>query len=152
MDWKSYFEILLWGMSKDSLLMFRSWVDSTFGFKCKYTIQQKHFSIPFRYIFNYRVLPPNIQFNTFQSAGRGALAWEGGTGMCCGHDPLFQASRCFIAYQFTINLPLMCPPCQFLEKVAFSTLFLGKNFSSQDANLSHFLFPRPHIFQRKSAS
>ena len=43
--------------------------------------------------------------------GRFVLAWERGTnmGMCCSHDPFFQARRSSLAYQFTTNALLMCP-------------------------------------------
>ena len=46
--------------------------------------------------------------------------------MCCGHDPFFQASWCSLAYQFTINASLMCPPpiFNFKKKICFFSLYL----------------------------
>ena len=55
--------------------------------------------------------------------------------------PFFQANRRSLAYQFTINAPLMCPP------FTIFSLDFGQNFSSQDAI---FPLPRPLIFQGKS--
>ena len=48
--------------------------------------------------------------------GGGALTLESGKGMCCSHDLhlLFQASGCSLAYQFTLNAPLICPPFSIL--------------------------------------
>ena len=57
--------------------------------------------------------------------------------------PFFQASRCSLAYQFTINVPLMCPHFQHLEKICIFSLVFGQNFSSQEANISEFSLQRP---------
>ena len=55
------------------------------------------------------------------------LALQGGTEMYRGHDPFFQANRCSLVYQFTINAPLMCQQFQFLDKdFAVSALFWAK--------------------------
>ena len=72
---------------------------------------------------------------------RGALTLKKSTGMCCSHDPFFQASRCSLAYQFTINGQLMCPSFQ------FSAVFWPK-FQLWRCKFS---FQRPLIFQGKSA-
>ena len=39
---------------------------------------------------------------------QGAPPVKGGTWTCRGLDPFLQASRCSLAYQFTINAPLIC--------------------------------------------
>ena len=46
-----------------------------------------------------------------------ALKLESGTGMCRSHVPFFQASRRSLAYQFTINAPLMCPSSLIFRKI-----------------------------------
>ena len=46
--------------------------------------------------------------------------------MCRGHhDPVFQASRRSLTYQFTLKVPLLCPlfHFQFLENSAFSVVW-----------------------------
>ena len=38
-----------------------------------------------------------------------ALTLESGMEMCHGHNPFFQANQHSLAYQFTINVQLICP-------------------------------------------
>ena len=57
----------------------------------------------------YAAINVNLELILLKSL-RGALTLESATGVCRGHDPFFQASRRSLAYQFTINAPLMCPP------------------------------------------
>ena len=80
--------------------------------------------------------------------GGGTLTLERGMGMCRGHDPLFlnffQASRHSLAYQFTINAPLMCPPFSIFRKILDFQPCFGQNFRSQDAN---FCSQDPSLFK-----
>ena len=76
-----------------------------------------------------------------------ALTLERGMGVCRGHDPLFQASRRSLAYQFTVNAPLLCPLFSiFIKFLHFQPCF-GQNSSSLDPNFSKFSFPRPAFFK-----
>ena len=84
--------------------------------------------------------------------------FQGGTtigmwyGMCCGHDPLFfQVSRRSLAYQITINAPLMYPHFQFLEIYCIFSLVFGQNFSFQAQNFRLFA-PKAPNFSRKTRS
>ena len=76
----------------------------------------------------------------------GALTLEGGTGMCFGHDPFFQASRC------SLNLPSMrrscAPPPHHLnfKKILHFQPCFGQDFSSQDANFQMFVPNTPTCF------
>ena len=69
-------------------------------------------------------------------------------GMCRGHDPLFYASRHSLAYQFTINAPLICPPFQFLEKISIFSLVLVKMSALKMQIFQIFVLETPH-FSRK---
>ena len=85
--------------------------------------------------------------------GGGALTLESGQVMYHGHDPIFQASWHSLAYQLTINVPLMCPHFQFLEKKKYFSLLVAKFsvfkmqifqiFCSQDA-----LFFKENLLRR----
>ena len=77
--------------------------------------------------------------------GGGALSLESGTGMCHGHDPLFQASRRSLAYQFTVNM--YEPPCSIYKIFAFWVKIL----SSLDPNFSKFV-PNTSFFQENLLS
>ena len=61
--------------------------------------------------------------------------------------PFFQATQRSLAYQFTINAPLLCPPfSNFRKKFNFQPCF-GQNFSSQDANFPNFRSLDPSFFK-----
>ena len=75
----------------------------------------------------------------------GTLTLESGTGMCRGHDPLFQFSRC--STLFTINVPLMCPQFSILQKICISEPCFAQNFSSQDASFPNFHSQDPSFFK-----
>ena len=90
--------------------------------------------------------------------GGGALTLERGMGMCRGHDPFFQTSHRSLAYQFTVNAPLLCPLFSIFRKFLHFQPCFGQNFSSLDPNFSKFLFlkllffkenplPRPYILK-----
>ena len=67
--------------------------------------------------------------------------------MCRGHDPFFQASRRYLAYQFTIKVP---PFAILGKKKHFQPCFWPK-FQLSRRKISEFLLPRPFIFQGKPA-
>ena len=61
--------------------------------------------------------------------------------------PFFQATRRSLAYQFTINAPLLCPPfSNFRKNFHFQPCF-GQNFNSQDANFPNFRSLDPTFFK-----
>ena len=78
---------------------------------------------------------------------------EGGTGMCCGHDPFFQASQRFRSALPSLPIYHQCAahvlpaPFQFLEKFCIFSLVFGQNFSSHDAKCLNFLFQDPSFFK-----
>ena len=71
--------------------------------------------------------------------------------MCRSHDPLFQASHHSLAYQFSIKVPLTCPPFSIFRKFCLFSLVFGQNCSSQDAKYLNFA-PKTPSFSRKSRS
>ena len=60
--------------------------------------------------------------------------------------PFFQASRRSLAYQFTVNAPLLWPPFSIFRKFFYFQPCFGQNSSSVDTNFSKFLFQRPPFF------
>ena len=83
-----------------------------------------------------------------------ALTLERGIGMCRGHDPLFQASRRprgrrSLAYQFTVNAPLLCLLFSIFRKFLHFQPCLSQNFNSLDPNFLNFRSQDPH-FQGKT--
>ena len=80
-------------------------------------------------------VPWTVGLTSCKTRGGGALALESGTGCAAVMTPFFQASWRSLAYQFTGNAPLMCPPIfNFWKYFAFSSL--DPNFCSQDPNFS----------------
>ena len=66
--------------------------------------------------------------------------------------PFFQASRCSLAYQFTINVPLMCPPFStFRKNLHFQPCFWPKFQLSRGKHFWIFA-PKTLIFQGKTRS
>ena len=63
--------------------------------------------------------------------------------------PFFQASRRSLAYQFTVNAPLLCPLFSIFRKLLHFQPCSGQNFSSLDPNFSKFSFPRPQFLKEK---
>ena len=59
--------------------------------------------------------------------GGGHSHWKGVWGCAAVMTPFFQASRRSLAHQFTLNVPLLCPPVfNFQNIFAFSTMFWPK--------------------------
>ena len=73
--------------------------------------------------------------------------WKGVWGCAAVMTPFFQASRRSLAYQFTVNAPLLCPLFSIFKKVLHFQPCFGQNSSSLDPNFSKFLFSRPPFFQ-----
>ena len=67
----------------------------------------------------------------------GHYYWKVVRGCAAVMTPFLQASRRSLAYQFTINALLMCPPFSIFRK----------NFSSQDANFLNFCSQDPSFFK-----
>ena len=67
--------------------------------------------------------------------------------MCRSHDPFFQTSHRSLAYQFTINVPLLCPLFSIFRKFLHFQPCFGQNSSSLDPNFSEFSFLRPLFFK-----
>ena len=61
--------------------------------------------------------------------------------------PFFQAGHRSLAYQFTVNAPLLCPLFSIFRKFVHFQPCFGQNFSSLDPNFSKFSFPRPPFFK-----
>ena len=61
--------------------------------------------------------------------------------------PFFQASRPSLAYQFTINAPLLSPLFSIFRKFLYFQPCFGQNSSSLDPNFSKFSFLRPLFFR-----
>ena len=61
--------------------------------------------------------------------------------------PFFQASRRSLAYQFTVNAPLLWPPFSIFRKFLDFQPCFSQNSSSLNPNFSKFSFPRPPFFK-----
>ena len=61
--------------------------------------------------------------------------------------PFFQTSHRSLAYQFTVNAPLLCPLFSIFRKFLHFQPCFGQNSSSLDPNFSKFLFLRPLFFK-----
>ena len=61
--------------------------------------------------------------------------------------PFFRASRRSLAYQFSVNAPLLRPPFSIIRKFLNFQPYFGQNSNSLDPNFSKFSFPRPPFFK-----
>ena len=77
----------------------------------------------------------------------GHLHWKGVWGCAAVMTSFFQASRRSLAYQFTVNAPLLWPPFSIFRKFLDFRPCFGQNSSSLDPNFSKFSFPRPPFFK-----
>ena len=69
--------------------------------------------------------------------------WKGVWGCAAVMIPFFQASRRSLAYQFTVNAPLLCPLFSIFRIFLHFQPCFGQNCSSLDPNFSKFSFTRP---------
>ena len=83
--------------------------------------------------------------------GGGHSHWKGVWGCAAVMTPFFQASCRSLAYQFTVNAPLLWPPFSIFRKILDFQPWFGQNSSSLDPNFSKFSFLRPP-FSRKIRS
>ena len=89
--------------------------------------------------------------NKAENTCRGAnLHWKVIWGCATVTTPFFQASWHFLAYQFTLNAPLMCPAFSILRKIMDFQSCFGQNFSSQDANFPNFCSQVPSFSKENS--
>ena len=63
--------------------------------------------------------------------------------------PVAAPGRRSLAYQFTVNAPLLCPLFSIFRKFLHFQPCFSQNFSSLDPNFSKFSFPRPQFFKEK---
>ena len=82
-----------------------------------------------------------------RSRGGGQWPRKGVWGCAAVMTPFFQASRRSLAYQFTIIVPLLCPPFSNFRKIFNFQPCFGQNFSSQDANFPNFRSLDPSFFK-----
>ena len=61
--------------------------------------------------------------------------------------PFSQTSHRSLAYQFTVNVPLLCPLFSIFRKFLHFQPCFGQNSSSLDPNFSKFSFLRPLFFK-----
>ena len=73
--------------------------------------------------------------------------WKRVLGFAAVMIPFFQVSRRSLAYQFTVNAPLLWPPFSIFRKFLDFHPYFGQNSSSLDPNFSEFSFPRPAFFK-----
>ena len=79
--------------------------------------------------------------------GGGHSHWKGVWGCAAVMTPFFQTSHRSLAYQFTVNAPLLCPLFSIFRKFLHFQPFFGQNYSSLDPNFSKFSFLRPLFFK-----
>ena len=70
-----------------------------------------------------------------------------GWGCAAVMTPFFQAGHRSLAYQFTVNAPLLWPLFSIFRKFLDFQPCFGQNSSSLDPNFSKFSFPRPPFFK-----
>ena len=73
--------------------------------------------------------------------------WKGVWGCAAVMTPFFQTSHRSLAYQFTVNAPLLCPFFSIFRKFLHFQPCFGQNSSSLDPNFSKFSFLRPLFFK-----
>ena len=93
--------------------------------------------------------PHRIAQSDVSARGGGTLTLERGMGMCRGHDHLFSGRRS-LAYQFTVNAPLLWPLFSIFRKILDFQPCFGQSSSSLYPTFSKFSFPRPPIFKESS--
>ena len=77
--------------------------------------------------------------------------WKGVWGCAAVMTPFLKASRRSLAYQFTVNAPLLRPRSQFFRKFLHFQPCFGQNFSSLHPIFFKIFIPKTPIFQGKSA-
>ena len=73
--------------------------------------------------------------------------WKGVWGCAAVMTPFFQTSRRSLAYQFTVNAPLLCPLFSIFRKFLHFQSCFGQNSSTLDSIFSKFSFLRPLFFK-----
>ena len=81
----------------------------------------------------------------------GYMPVGGGMHVLRSWSPFSQASRRSLAYQYTIHAPLMCPHFQFLEKNAFTAMFLAQ-ISALKTEISTIFVSKTLLFSMKVRS
>ena len=109
--------------------------------KCNWYIGLHYSTVPW----NKRLEWPYTEsLKLYLSGWGGALSFEGGTGMYRRHDPHFQANQHSLAYQFTINAPLMWPPFSIFRKFCIFSLVFSQNFQLLRCKSP---LPRPYFWK-----
>ena len=78
----------------------------------------------------------------------GHYHWKVVRGCALVMTPFFHASQCSLAYQFTINVPLMCPPFSIFGKKCNFSLVLAKISALETQNFWIFAPKTPHFFKK----
>ena len=110
----------------------------------------KFFSVPSTCMWNLGVLPFQFYLSKchhHHSPGGGHSHWKGVWGCAAVMTPFFQTSHRSLAYQFTVNAPLLCPLFSIFRKFLHFQPCFGQNSSSRDPNFSKFSFLRPLFFK-----
>ena len=93
-----------------------------------------------------------LNYLTFQLSvlvlGGGHSHWKVVPGCAAVMIPFFQASRRSLAYQFTINVLLMCPHFQFLEKFNIFSLDLAKILTLKMQSFQISVPKTPHFLRK----
>ena len=104
------------------------------------------------FLWSEKIMPistlPNIKYAV---TSRGHSHWKGVWGCAAVVTPFFQASCRSLAYQFTVNAPLLWPPFSVFRKFLDFQPWFGQNSNSLDPNFSPFFkknpLPRPYILK-----
>ena len=85
--------------------------------------------------------------------GPGGGHWprKGVWGCAAVMTPFFQANQRSLAYQFTTNVPLMCPPFSIFRKFCIFSLVLAK-ISALKTQIFQIFVPKTPYFSRKIRS
>ena len=91
--------------------------------------------------------PWNVRLGIWSQPGGGHSHWKEVWGCAAVMTPFFQAIRRSLAYQFTVNAPLLWLPFSSFWKFLHFQPCFGQNSSSLDPIFSKFLFRRPPFFK-----
>ena len=87
-----------------------------------------------------------------QWPGGGHSHWKVVQGCAAVMTPIFQANRRSLAFQFTINTPLMCHPFWFFRKILHFQPCFGQKFQLSKCKFVQIFVPKTPHFSRKICS
>ena len=97
---------------------------------------------------NKQTNPPKYQISEVSRGGGEHSHWKGVWGCAAVMTPFFQASRRFLAHQFTLNAPHLCPLFSIFRNFLHFQPCFGQNSSSLPQFFQNFRSQDPHFFRK----